>query len=247
MHPMNRLINSALVACLVACAITVPVRAGEDGSETDKPTRVLEGSVRGSVILFDEGMAKIGMARELVQESTAKIMKEATRKDTIVVRGPNAIGNGIVLPPLGGVGGVMQFGELPIRKDKLQRFLAESEQNLAALQSYVDGLVLPRETSSSLEESLSSMRVTMQSAQEHMQRLKELSSQKRLLNIKIGKEALKIYDAMTSLEKQKTQMLEAVATANAPSAAAAPQPATEGSTAPAASTTSDKAAGPEAK
>ncbi len=201
-----------IVLSLAAIAVLspFPTVAYADGDEdsTPKPTRVLEGGVRGTVLLFDDGCARITLARELIQESTAKIMKEATRKDTVVMRGPNVIGNGMVIPSLGGAGGVMQMGELPIRKDRLDRFITETEQNIAALQSYVDALQIPAEKAPSLDPVYVSMRDTMQEAQDHLTKLKDLSSAKRLVNGKIGKEALRIYDAMGQLEKQRSQLLK---------------------------------------
>lgn len=198
--------------------------AAEGTSAADsKPVRTLEGGVRGTVLLLDEGLAKINIAREMVQESTGKIMKEATRKDTIVVRGPNAIGNGIIIPAIGGSGGVMQFGEMPIRRDKLLRFLAESEQTLAALQSYVDALGIPTDKTESWGTIHGAMRLTMQDAQDHLAKLKDLSAQKKLANGKIGREALKIYDAMGQLEKQRAQLLEAANSVTAVTEPDAPQ------------------------
>lgn len=214
MLPKKRSILTLALTLLLSSVAAVC--ADEQGSGSDKPTRVLEGGVKGTVILFDEGLAKISFARELIQESTTKIMKEATRKDTIVVRGPNAIGNGIVIPAIGGVGGVMQFGEMPIRRNKLDRFIADSEQNLAALQTYVDGLVLPPGQTEPLSSTYNSMHATMAEAQAHLQILKELASQKRLANVKIGREALKIFDAMAQIEKQKSTLLDTVTALNAP-------------------------------
>lgn len=201
----------AFLACTVVLNAFIPACADEEAAkdkETEKPTRVLEGGVKGTAIMFDDGVAKIEIARTLIQESCAKIMKEATRKDTVVMRGPNAIGNGIVIPALGGAGGVMQFGDLPMRRDRLERWVTENDQNVAALQSYIDALALPADKAESMKELYASMRATMQQAQDALTQLKDLSGQKRLPNIKIGKAALRIYDAMGKLQKQRDEMLQ---------------------------------------
>jgi hypothetical protein len=201
------IVRSLILSALAVAMISAPAFCEDEDTAPAKPTRVLEGGVRGTVLLLDEGCARITLARELIQESAEKIMKEATRKDTIVMRGPNAIGNGIVIPALGGVGGVMQMGEMPIRKDRLDRYVSESEQNIAALQNYVDALQIPAEKSPALDPVYVTIRATMDEAQLHLAKLKELSAAKRLKNGPIGKEALKIYDAMQKLEKQRGQLL----------------------------------------
>jgi hypothetical protein len=212
----------SLIALACFALLGAPALAQEkEEDKPAKPTRVLEGGVKGTVLLFDDGCARITLARELIQESTTKIMKEATRKDTVVMRGPNAIGNGIVIPALGGAGGIMQMGEMPIRRDRLERYLSESEQNIAALQSYVDALQVPSEKDEKIDAVYVSMRATMDDVQANLAKLKELSAMKRLSNGKIGKTALKIYDAMGQLEKQRSQIL---ALANAQTAQPAEQP-----------------------
>jgi hypothetical protein len=211
--------RSLILSALAVIMLGSPVLSADDDTAPAKPTRVLEGGVKGTVLLFDDGCARITLARELIQETTTKIIKESTRKDTVVMRGPNAIGNGIVLPALGGVGGVLQMGELPIRKDRLERYMSETEQNIAALQSYVDALQIPAEKAGAMDPIFGTLRATMDEVQEHLTKLKDLSSAKRLKNGPIAKEALRIYDAMTKLEKQRGQLL---ALANAASDQTAP-------------------------
>jgi hypothetical protein len=185
-------------------AATPPAKDTNDHS--DKPaTRVLEGGIKGTAVPLSEGLSRISVAAVAVQDSCMKIMKEATRKDTVVMRGPNVLPNGTVIPALGGQGGVMQFGEMPIRKDKLQRYLDGSEQTMVALQSYVDALIVPADNAQA-QSIYSDLRFAMQNAQDHLSRLKDLSSQKRLVNVKIGREALSIHDAMTAIERDRSQL-----------------------------------------
>lgn len=201
------LARSVILSALVVAFAAVPAFAQDVTDDTPpKPTRVLEGGVKGTVLLFDEGCARITLARELIQESTTKIIKEASRKDTVVMRGPNVVGNSVI-PAFGGVGGVMQMGELPIRKERLDRYMNESEQNIAALQNYIDALQIPPDKAATLDPVHEQMRATMQDAQDHLAKLRDLSSAKRLKNGPIAKEALRIYDAMTKLEKQRNQLL----------------------------------------
>jgi hypothetical protein len=104
---------------------------------------------------------------------------------------------------------VMQFGEMPIRKDKLKRWVANTEQDLTALKTYVDGLIVPVDNNSA-QTLYSSLRTAMQTAMEHLESLKDLSVQKRLANTKIGREALSIHDAMVEIGKIGGQLMQAV-------------------------------------
>lgn len=181
---------------------------GTETSQASSPagkTPMLQGGVSGTAVRIDDGLTRINLADQAAQQSCEAIMKEATRKDTIVMRGPNYIGNGIVVPALGGQGGVMQMGEMPIRRERLNRYLSESEQNIIAAQSYIDGLIIPPENAPATD-AYTSLRSAMATAQEHLAQLKALSAQKRLLNKPIGRAALAVFDALTAVEKNRSEL-----------------------------------------
>jgi hypothetical protein len=184
-----------------------PQAAGTDQAQEKKPSRVFEGGVKGTAVPFEEGLARIGAASQSVQESCVQIMKESTRKDTVVMRGPNVLPGGIVIPAIGGQGGVMQFGEMPIRRDRLERYINDTEQSIVALQSYVDALIVPSQNTQA-HETYARVRMDLQNAQDHLIRLKELASMKKLLNGRIGREALTIHDAMGAIDRSRAQLAQ---------------------------------------
>ncbi len=188
------------------------LRQSEESAPDERqltPT-ILKGGIKGAALRTEDGLSKIGEATTAVQSSCMQIMKEATRKDTIVVRGPNVLPGGVVIPPLGGVGGVMQFGEMPMRRERLARFVCESEQSIKALKNYVDALIIPEDKMDQFASIWNNVLSTVADAQEHLAKLKELSSEKKLRNTKIGREALAIHDDMTGLEKSRALMLELI-------------------------------------
>lgn len=202
-------------AAATSAASASGASASKDSADSDststlsKPSRVLEGGVKGTAIMLEEGLGKIGLASDVIQESTMKIVKEAMRKDTIVMRGPNVLPGGVVIPGLGGSNGVMQFGELPIRRAKLEAFLSDSEQNIKALQTYIDALILPDGISSDASQAYSELKASMEVVQDHLGKLKELSSAKKLANTRIAKEALKIHDTISDMQRQKSSLMQA--------------------------------------
>jgi hypothetical protein len=179
-----------------------------EAESADKPKgRVLEGGVKGTAVPIEEGLARIDAAGSQIQESCMQIIKEAGRKDTIVVRGPNVVGAGIVIPAIGGQGGVMQMGEMPIRRDRLERYMNNSEQSITALQSYVDALMVPNDNGKA-QLAYTDLKAQMASAQDHLSRLKELAAMKRLSNMKIGREALAIHDAIAAMQRDRSQLAQ---------------------------------------
>jgi hypothetical protein len=178
---------------------------GEAKETYEGEGKKLEGHIKGTALPTDEGLARIGIATGYIQDTCERIMREATRKDTIVVRGPNVVGT-TVIPALGGAGGVMQFGEMPIRRNRLDQWVSQNEQNITALQSYVDALIIPEDKLPEVIDIFNSLRRSMQDAQDHLSILKELSAAKRLSNGKIGRQAVYIFDAMTAISKDRSQM-----------------------------------------
>lgn len=176
---------------------------------------VLQGGVRGSAIRLEEGLSMVEVSSKVLQGSALEIAKEVTRKETAVVRGPNYIGNGIVIPAIGNPNGTMQLGEAPARRDKVDRFIANAEDAIKALRSQVDGLIIPEGSPQDLHNLWQGMQSTMKVAETNIGSMRELANltpaNKEEINKKdakqIGRAALKVYDSMTALDKMRTQIL----------------------------------------
>lgn len=180
---------------------------------------VLQGGVRGTAIKLEEGLALIEQSAKMVQAPALEIAKECTRKETAMVRGPNYIGNGIVIPAIGNPNGTMQIGELPARKDRVENFLSVAEDAVKALRSHVDGLIVPDDSAEDLRNLWKGMQSTMQNAENNIASMRELLAQTPVKKDEIkqkdakplGRAALKVYDSMTALEKMRSRMDDMVA------------------------------------
>jgi hypothetical protein len=161
---------------------------------------------------FNQGINYVATAAVAIKQGAEQIIGEATRQDTVVVRGPNVLPGGIVIPATPSPGGVMQLGELPMRKNKLDRWISDLDHNITAMQGYIDGLIIPAEPSPSAATAYAALRAANQSAQEHLALLKELASHKTPSNKKVGRQALFIYDAMSEIEKQQRELSTSVHT-----------------------------------
>lgn len=179
---------------------------------TEDRSAYIKGGVRAAALRTLDGLVSIESAANFLQGSATEVMKEVTRKETVVVRGPNYIGNGIVIPAIGGPSGTMQMGKLPARRKKLESFLASCEESFAALESQVHALIVGPEAPQDIQNLWTGMRATVAATKESITQMHDLINQKKLADNQIGKAALKVYDSMTALNKIREQMLERVKT-----------------------------------
>jgi hypothetical protein len=167
----------------------------------------LKGGIKGSVLLFEDGLVKMGEAVEELKTATTMVMGEVTRKQTQFVRGPNVIGPGIIIPALGGPSGTIPFGDLPARKKQLDRFVNSTSYFVELLQNEVNALMLPDEPSAEFTAAWNSVRFIMDEMQLHLVKLKDLAVGPKYDNAKIGKEALAILDKAKTVNSLRRKIL----------------------------------------
>jgi len=189
--------------------------SGNGGNSGNGQGKVLQGGVRGSAVKLEEGLEMIDSSSKLIQGSALLLTQECTRKEQTVMRGPNYIGNGIVIPALGGNGsGIVMAGELPARKDKVEAFLSTVEDGIKALKTHVDGLIIPEGSADEMTKLWQSMQGAMQTAETNIATMREIVAQvpakkgeiKQKDAKPLGRAALKVYDSMTELIKARKQM-----------------------------------------
>lgn len=205
-----------------ADASGVGAGAGEPGAEnattSESPAAsspaagntTLKGGVRGAAILTVDGLVGIESDAKMLQTNVYEIMRECTRKETTVMRGPNYIGNGIVIPSIGGPNGTVQVGDLPARRDKLENWLTATEEVCNVLENHMDALILPENPPEQLGNLWSGMRSTFQAAKGNIDKMKELLAQHKFDKKQVGRAALRVYDSMSALEKMRSQVLAIV-------------------------------------
>ncbi len=230
-------IKSILVMATLLCTVSVDVIASAEDESVNKtstesseaketaetkdapeslpsPSQVLKGGVRGSAIKLEEGLDMIEQSARMVKDPALEIAKECTRKETAVARGPNYIGNGIVIPAIGNPNGTFQVGELPARKDRVENFIASAADAVKALRTHVDGLIIPEGSPEEMTNLWKGMQSTMQAAENNIASMKSLLDETPVKKGEIkqkdakplGRAAMKIYDSMTALEKIRAQL-----------------------------------------
>jgi hypothetical protein len=200
--PTKASFSSRCAVMLVAlCWSVQPMHAQETNDSQPRPA--IEGGVSGTAVTFPQGLNYIRGAAQNVFDISGEIMHEAARQDTVMVRGPNVLPNGVVIQPLGGVGGVVQMGNMPIHRDKLQRWLSEMQTNLDLARNYVDSLIIPPDKQAAASATYERLRSTMQLATEHFAILQALSNTKNLPNGKILKQADWLQRDMKNLNAER--------------------------------------------
>lgn len=203
---MNKLSRAALVVLMIALGSGQFVEA-QESADTAAPRAPLKGGVKGSVLLTEDGLIKMGEAVEEIKTASTMVMGEVTRKQTQFVRGPNVIGPGIIIPALGGPSGTIPFGDLPARKKQIDKFVNATSYFVELLQNEVNALMLPDDPTPEFEASWKSIRFVMDEMQLHLVKLKDLSVGPKYDNGKIGKEALAILDNAKTVNSLRRNIL----------------------------------------
>ncbi|HEY9868095.1 MAG TPA: hypothetical protein V6D08_02715, partial [Candidatus Obscuribacterales bacterium] len=171
---------------------------------------VLKGGVRGAVLLTEDGLIKIGEAAEDLRKSCLLVISEVTRKDTVTVKPPNVLPNSVVIPAVPDPSGTIQMGPLEPRKKYLDRFVSDVAYNVELLQNSVDALIIPDNKVDSVARPWGNLRGAMQDVQKHFAQLKSLTEGPKYDNEKIARQALAIYDSMSTVKKLRNEVLRIV-------------------------------------
>lgn len=212
---MRKLNNFAIAALLTFSANALVASADDTSlpSESSTSPGVLKGGVRGAALLTEDGLIKMGEAVQEIRQATSGLMTEVTRKDTVVVRGPNVISGNIIIPALPNPSGTIQFGNLPPRKKQMQSLMARLSHMVQLLQNEMDALIIPDDKLDAVSEKWNQMRTTMEGVQSSLAELKALTENERNYdNSKIGKRALYIYEKVGTINNLRRDVLKTIKT-----------------------------------
>ena len=159
-------------------------------------------------MLTEVGLAKIRQTEQDLQKSCLQVMVEVNRKQTLSVRGPNALPGGVIIQPFPNPSGTVQFGNLEPRKRHLDYLVSQASYNVELLQNLVDALIIPdRKT---ILEPWGKVRASVTNLKERLDNLKALTGGTKYDTAQISKEALAIYDDIDKLEKLRKHILKLI-------------------------------------
>jgi hypothetical protein len=209
-------LNSLAIAFLLLFTVNwLPSRADDSAAPPETPASpgVLKGGVRGAALLTEDGLVKMGEAVQEIRQASSGLMNEVTRKDTVVVRGPNVISGNIIIPALPNPSGTIQFGNLPPRKKQMQYLMGRLAHMVQLLQNEMDALIIPDDKMDAVSEKWNQMRTTMEGVQSSLAELNVLTENERNYdNLKIGKRALYIFEKIGTLNNLRRDVLKTIKT-----------------------------------
>lgn len=206
----RRLPNFLTVFALVWALVSgSPAGVGAREQSGAEPP-VLKGGVRGAALLTEDGLIKIGEAAEDLRKSCLLVISEVTRRDTVTVKPPNVLPNSVVIPAVPDPSGTMQLGPLEPRKKYLDRFVSDVAYHVELLKNSVDALIIPHNKVDAVARSWGNLRDAMQDVQGHYAQLKSLTGGPKYNNEKIARQALVIYDSMSTVKRLRNDVLRIV-------------------------------------
>jgi hypothetical protein len=174
-------------------------------------SNLLKGGVKGAALRTEDGLIKMGEAVQDIRQASGDMIYEVTRKNNVVVRGPNVIGPGVIIPAMPNASGMIQMGTLPARKKQMESFLNRLGYSIQMLQNEIDALIIPDDKMAEVSDSWNQIRQGMEGVQTSLAELKVLCQDPNHYdNDKIGKRALYIYDQINVINGQRKQVLKKI-------------------------------------
>ncbi|GEM_PF-3001690 len=171
----------------------------------------LKGTVRGSALLTEDGLKKLGETTGRVRKWALGMMGEVTRQETIAVRGPNVLPGGVVIPAFPSPSGTAAVGPaLPPRPGIVRNLMRELGYQIQLLRNEVDALIIPPGKMPLIQKDWDEIRKNLSMIEIRYARLQGLTRTPPIDNEKVGKEALVIYDDAGKINKLRKKVTRTV-------------------------------------
>ena len=151
-------------------------------------------------------------AARRLRSSTLMLVNDVEQRNMVVTGEPEIIDPVPMKDDSHSIGWAQEMDDLgpalPPRKKWLDLDMSNTGQLLEVLQQDMDGVQFPAEKQTQLAGPWGQLKGLVQEAQTHYSNLQSLTKGPGFDNIKIGKEALAIYDNMGKMEKPLKEVLE---------------------------------------
>ena len=195
---------------LAACTIVLnsSYAFAGDGSSDSKKTEPLKGNVQTQSIAAEAGVKELEETSKYLRRAAADMIGEVERQQYVTVGSPNVIGS-IVIPAIPIPTGQISTGQLlPPRPKWVGFYMSEISQSVAALLQEFNSLLqelttlsVPDERAQQIAQSMKELTALAGDIQTHYRNLQLVTQGDKLENLKIGKEALAIYDDSKPMEE----------------------------------------------
>ncbi len=169
----------------------------ESGTLEDR--RNLEGKVEQKAQALEQALKGLSKGVHHLKRSTWDVFCEAQRQDVVVVAEPDVIGP-IIVPAMPSASGIMSDGFLPPRKKWLDYFISQIDSLLPMVESEITAIELPENTPETID-LLKQIKDCANGLPGDLTKLKTVTSEDKLDNMKIAVEAQRMQDHVVKIDK----------------------------------------------
>jgi hypothetical protein len=184
--------------CLVGWV--APITANGQANSTASP-QPLTGSVRSQALAAETGVKELEETDKYLRRAAMDLISEVERQQYVTVGDPNVVGS-VVIPAIPAPTGQLATGELlPARQKWINFYMTEASQAVEAMHNELGALAMPDEKTAQTSEPLNELKSRMDEVTSHYGKLRQVTQGPELVNLKIGAEALAIYDQTKPIEE----------------------------------------------
>ncbi len=200
--PRMRIRGTIACCCLLSSAILLAtgfsLQQPALAETKNAPTGSLTGSVSSATLQAHAQLKEIDSSSKMLQRSAMDMIGEVERTDWVIAAEPEAIGP-IIVPavtyPTQGLGDLD-----PPRKKWVDFLMNQMAQLIDMTNGDINATQMSKDASTEITSSWKEVKDLMLDVTARYQNLKTLTQGPKYDNLKIGKQALAIYDDMTRLE-----------------------------------------------
>ena len=180
-----------------------PAQTANTGASAGQP---LQASVKKAAILAEAGLKELDETSKYLKRSSMDLMTECERQNYVCVGEPDVIGS-MVIPAIPEPSGMLPMGDvLPARKKWIDVYMQQLSQIVAYLQKEMSSIVIPPDKADAVEQPWNDMKALAGDIAQHYQNLQPLTQGPKYDNLKIGREALGIYDDTKTFEELRKKI-----------------------------------------
>ena len=169
----------------------------------------LEGQVSTQAHAAERALRDFRIALKHFRRAVYNVFSESTRQDMIVVAEPDVIGP-MIMPAAPAMGGILPGGYLPPRRKWLEHFVSQAESLLPLLKSEIEAITLPAEASKDALFQIDELRACADKLPAELEKLKAVSSEEKLDNVKIAKQAQSIENHIDAMKKIRKKLYKSM-------------------------------------
>jgi len=182
----------------------------DDSSSPAASGKTLQGGVRGTVMLTEDGLKRIGETTHELRRWSLQLVGETSKKETVPVLPPNVLPNGVVIPAIPQPSGTIQMGHVPATRGMVGLLMSRTEYQVKLLRNEVNALIIPDNKMEAVAEPWGRIRGLTKEIISSYRQLKTLTTAPSYDDDKIARAASDIYYKAEDINKLRKKVMKIV-------------------------------------